>query len=199
MHEIVLATHNGDKISEILQVLGKLPIIILTFENLRGLPSVVEDGRSLYENAFKKALIISTYTGKIALADDSGLEVDFLNGEPGVYSSRFSGPGATYSSNNKKLLELLQGVPPEKRIARFVCVMVLYFPGGSSKTFKGVLNGKITTAPRGENGFGYDPIFFIPKLGKTLAELSREEKNKISHRGKALKKVYEFLNRYFVE
>lgn len=196
MFDLVLATRNKDKIYEILQILGRLNVRIYTFKDIRGLPIVKEDGRSLYENALKKATIASSAIKKLTLADDSGLEVDFLGGEPGVLSSRFSGINATYEENNEKLLNLLLGVPKEKRKAHFTCVMVLSFPNGRIEHFKGILNGEITTSPKGENGFGYDPIFFVPELQKTLAELNREEKNRISHRGKALRKVYRFLKNY---
>ncbi|TET77214.1 MAG: RdgB/HAM1 family non-canonical purine NTP pyrophosphatase [Candidatus Cloacimonadota bacterium] len=194
--DLVLGTRNSDKISEIQQVLGKLSVRILTFKNIEDLPIVKEDGRSLYENALKKATIISSWTKKLTLSDDSGLEVDVLGNKPGVLSARFSGKNATYEKNNKRLLNLLSGFPMEKRTATFRCVMVLSFPDGRVEQFEGILDGKITTSGKGNYGFGYDPIFFVPELGKTLAELNTEQKNKISHRGKALKKVYRFLKNY---
>jgi XTP/dITP diphosphohydrolase len=194
--ELVLATRNRDKISEICEVLGSLPIRILTFEDIRDLPIVEEDGRSLYENALKKATTISSNAGKVALADDSGLEVSILNNQPGVKSARFAGLDVTYEENNAKLLELLKGIPEEKRIARFRCVMVLAFPEGRRERFEGVLEGSITHKRKGTHGFGYDPLFYVAALGKTLAELSMQEKNRISHRGKALAQVYEFLHTY---
>ncbi|MCK4397260.1 RdgB/HAM1 family non-canonical purine NTP pyrophosphatase [candidate division WOR-3 bacterium] len=196
MIDLVLGTRNIDKISEIQQLLGKLSVRILTFKNIEDLPIVKEDGRSLYENALKKATIISSWTKKLTLSDDSGLEVDVLGKKPGVLSARFSGKNATYEKNNKRLLSLLSGFPMEKRTATFRCVMVLSFPDGRVEQFEGILDGKITTSGKGNYGFGYDPIFFVPELGKTLAELNTEQKNKISHRGKALKKVYRFLKNY---
>lgn len=196
MIELVLATRNRDKISEICEVLGSLPIRILTFEDIRDLPIVEEDGRSLYENALKKASAIASNTRKIALADDSGLEVSILNNQPGVRSARFAGMHVTYEENNTKLLKLLEGIPEEKRTARFRCVMVLAFPEGRSECFEGILKGSITHKRRGTHGFGYDPIFHVTALGKTLAELHIGEKNKISHRGKAVAQVYEFLSAY---
>lgn len=199
MTELVLATHNRDKITEICEVLGALPISVLTFEDIRDLPIVEEDGRSLYENAFKKASTISLFANKIALADDSGLEVSILNDQPGVRSARFAGEDVTYDENNAKLLKLLEGIPEEKRIAQFRCVMVLAFPHGASERFEGVLKGSITTERKGTEGFGYDPIFLVPEIGKTLAELPLESKNSISHRGKALKKVSKFLKRYLAD
>ncbi len=196
MIELVLATRNRDKISEIRKVLGTLSICILTFENLGDLPIIEEDGRSLFENALKKASIIASHTGKLALADDSGLEVDFLNNQPGVRSARFAGPGVTYEQNNSKLLEMLQGVPDSKRAARFRCVMVLAHPGGMRRRFEGILEGVITRERKGTHGFGYDPLFYVPALGKTLAELPLEDKNRISHRGVALEQVSVFLRGY---
>jgi len=196
--ELVLATRNSGKITEIKHSLKALDVRILTFEDIKGLPIVQEDGGSFYENACKKATVFSSSTHKIALADDSGLEVAFLNNKPGIFSARFSGMNATYADNNTKLLRLLKGIEEEKRTARFRCVMVLAFTDGSIKKFEGVLNGRITTSEEGSHGFGYDPIFFAPELGKTLAELSIDEKNKISHRGEALRKVYQFLEKHII-
>ncbi len=193
MIDIVLATRNKDKISEIQQVLGNLSVRIHTFRDMGDLPIVKEDGRSLYENALKKAKVISSFTKKLTLADDTGLEVDFLGKKPGVFSARFSSEDATDEENNEKLLSLLSGVPREKRKAHFRCVMVISFPEGRIERFESILDGEITTSAKGKHGFGYDPIFFVSELKKTLAELNIEEKNKISHRGKALKKVYRFL------
>lgn len=198
MIDIVLATRNKDKISEIQKVLGNLSVRIHTFRGMRDLPIVKEDGRSLYENALKKAKVISSWTKKLTLADDTGLEVDFLAKKPGVFSARFSGEDATYEENNEKLLRLLSGVPREKRKALFRCVMVISFPDERIERFEGFLDGEITTSARGKHGFGYDPVFFASELKKTLAELNLEEKNKISHRGKALRKVYKFLEDYIL-
>lgn len=196
MKTLVLATRNSDKVSEIEQAFGDLDITIQTFRELRDFPFVKEDGKSLNENAVKKAKVISSFSGKLSLADDSGLEVEALNNRPGVLSSRFSGKNATYEQNNRKLLSLLSGIPARERTARFKCVMVLSFPSGRIENFEGRLKGEILMKARGENGFGYDPIFFIPELGKTLAELTLEQKNRISHRGKVLKKVHFFLSKY---
>jgi XTP/dITP diphosphohydrolase len=192
--ELVLATRNKDKITEICEVLGALPVKILTFEDIGDLPIVEEDGRSLYENALKKASIVASHTKRMALADDSGLQVRILDDQPGVRSARFAGEDATYDDNNRKLLKLLEGIPAGKRIARFRCVMVIAFPGGGCKCFEGTLEGSIANAHRGVHGFGYDPIFSVKGSGKTLAELPLEEKNRISHRGKALAKVSRFLS-----
>lgn len=199
MIEIVLATRNRDKISEIKNKLENLQIRVLTFDDFRDLPYVEEDGRSLYENAAKKAKVISSYVNKIALADDSGLEVDYLGGKPGIFSARFAGEHASYEDNNKKLLNLLSGVSGEDRKVRFKCIMVLAFPEGRIYKFAGALKGEITNSQMGEGGFGYDPIFYVPQMKRTLAEISREEKNRISHRGKALDKVCFFLKEHITK
>jgi XTP/dITP diphosphohydrolase len=143
----------------------------------------------------KKARGISEFTGEIALADDSGLEVDFLNGQPGIYSARFAGEEANDSRNIAKLLDVLKDVPVDKRSAAFRCVLVLYFPDGNYESFDGRWNGRISETIQGNNGFGYDPIFFLPELGKTVAQLAPEEKNKLSHRAKALYKLRESLHK----
>jgi len=191
--ELVLATRNSDKIREIKKVLEKLDLEILTFKDLPDFPSLKETGISLRENALLKARALAKATGKLSLADDSGLEVEFLNGAPGVYSSRFAGEKVSYQDNNKKLLSLLKDVPDEKRGATFRCVMALADPRGKEMVIEGVCPGKITTFPRGKQGFGYDPIFQPEGLDKTFAEISLEEKNRISHRAKALFRIKEIL------
>lgn len=194
--EIVLATKNEDKIKEIREILKGLPVNIITFKDISKDLSVEEDGESLEENAVKKATEWMEETGKPALADDSGLEVDYLNGAPGVYSSRFAGKNATYTDNNKKLLKMMERVPEENRKARFRCVAALVFPDGKKEIFNGTIEGIITPDIRGATGFGYDPVFLIPKYGKTFAELGEEIKNKISHRAEAFKKVRNYLEQY---
>jgi len=159
------------------------------------MPEVVEDGESFFDNALKKARVISGFTGEIALADDSGLEVDGLGGEPGIFSARYAGEGATDERNNRKLLEKLAHVPPEKRTARFRCVLVLYHPDGRYETFEGTWHGRINDKPVGTRGFGYDPIFFLPDRGITVAQLPDDLKNTISHRGQALHKLKESLQK----
>jgi XTP/dITP diphosphohydrolase len=186
---LVLATRNQGKIQEIEKALD-LPL--LEIQSLRDFPDlseVVEDGRTFLENAFKKAQACAQATGRPALADDSGLEVDCLNGAPGIYSARFSGAEATDEANNRKLLSLLEGIPEERRTARFVCLMVLYFPEGRWIRTEGYCPGIIAPEPQGEYGFGYDPIFYLPELNKTMAEIPLEEKNRISHRAQALQKI----------
>lgn len=186
---LVLATQNQGKIREIEKTLDLPRLEIRSLKDFPDVPEVIEDGRTFQENAFKKAQSCSRATGLPALADDSGLEVDYLDGAPGIYSARFSGAEATDETNNRKLLSLLEGVPEEKRTARFVCQMVLYLPEGNWIHTEGFCPGIIASAPRGEHGFGYDPVFYLPEFGRTMAELPLEEKNRISHRARALLKI----------
>jgi XTP/dITP diphosphohydrolase len=172
-------------------MLEGLGIDILSLIDYKDVPHVEEDGTSFFENALKKARAVSEYTGEIVLADDSGLEVEYLNGEPGVYSSRYSGESATDISNIKKLLQTLEGVPVERRGAAFRCALVLYFPDGNYMSFEGRLEGIIHDKPQGDGGFGYDPVFFLPDLGSTVAQIPPEIKNRISHRAQAVLKFKE--------
>jgi XTP/dITP diphosphohydrolase len=176
-------------------MLEDLDIDILSLNDYKDVPDVEEDGSSFFENALKKAKAISKHTGEVVLADDSGLEVEWLSGEPGVYSSRYSGQGATDSSNIKKLLLNLEGVPGEKRGAAFRCALVLYCPDGKYILFEGRLEGIIHDKPQGDGGFGYDPVFFLPDLGLTVAQISPEIKNRISHRAQAVLKFKEAYRR----
>ena len=187
--QLVLATNNEDKIREIKHLLDDLPVTILTRDDFLEFPDIDETGKTLEENALLKASAIAEFCELPALADDSGLEVDALNGEPGVYSSRYAGEDATYSDNNRKLLEQLKGVPKEKRTARFRCVIAIDWADGASETVEGVAEGYITEDILGHEGFGYDPVFFYPPEGKRFSEMTLEEKNLVSHRGKALQKV----------
>jgi XTP/dITP diphosphohydrolase len=186
---VILATRNANKVKEITAIFQDTPIQFLTLDQCPGVPEVVEDCPTLEGNAQKKAYEIARFTQKIALADDSGLEVEYLDGAPGVMSARFAGPGCSYADNNEKLLGLLKGVPTQYRRARFRCVMALAVPGGATQTVEGSLDGYITERPRGEEGFGYDPVFLVPDYGKTLAEMSPSLKNTISHRSKALQAI----------
>ena len=190
---LVLATNNEHKIGEIKSIMAGLDVDILTAADFFEFPDPPETGATLEENAKIKAVEIYQGTGIPALADDSGLEVDFLKGQPGVMSSRFAGPGCTYADNNRKLLHLLEGIGEEKRTARFRCVAALALAENDIRLFEGTVEGWITTKLRGKEGFGYDPVFFFPELGKTFAEISQEEKNKYSHRGRAFRKVAEFI------
>lgn len=170
-----------------------LGVDLHSLSDYEDIPEIVEDGRTFLENALKKARIVSEHTGEMVLADDSGLEVEHLGGKPGIRSSRYSGDGATDESNIRKLLEELKGVPREERRAAFHCVLVFYKPGGSYHTFEGLLEGVITCDPAGEGGFGYDPVFFLPEEGLTVAQLPPNLKNGISHRGRAFRKFKKFL------
>ncbi|MDZ7270319.1 MAG: XTP/dITP diphosphatase [candidate division KSB1 bacterium] len=189
---LVLATRNRDKIREMCQLLADNGWEILSLEQFRDAPEVVEDGATIEANATKKALTVAQFTGLPALADDTALEVDCLGGAPGVYSSRYAGPDASYADNVLKLLRALEGVPEEDRLARFRCVIAIA-EGERVRTVEGVCEGRITTEPRGDGGFGYDPVFLVPDLGKTFAEMTPAQKNAISHRGKALQKAKALL------
>jgi len=189
---IVLATGNQDKVKEIVEILKNPDIELLTLEDFPGAPEVVEDGETLEENALKKARVIFEFTQLPAVSDDTGLEVEYLNGAPGVYSSRYSGENATYADNVKKLLGALQGVPPGKRQARFRCVVALYSEN-DIRIVEGICEGEITEQSRGNGGFGYDPVFFVPAQGCTFAEMDLNLKNKTSHRAKAFLKLRNLL------
>lgn len=195
--KIVLSTRNPGKIAEIHSIITnsglKDKVEIETLASYPGIPDIIEDGRTFSENASKKALTVARFTGHIAVADDSGLEVDALSGAPGVYSARFAGEGAADPDNIKKLLGLLKNTPSEKRGARFVCVIAIATPSGNVHLAEGVCLGFIAEEERGTSGFGYDPVFVVPEYGKTFAELGSEIKNKISHRAAALGKISNIL------
>ena len=183
--EFVLATFNPDKVRELEQLLALPDVVLRPLSEFPGAIAPEETGVTLLENARLKAEYAATLTRLPVIADDTGLEVDALDGGPGVYSARFAGPDATYADNVQKLLASLERVPAPRRTARFRCVIVARVPGRGELVGEGVLEGRITAAPRGTNGFGYDPVFELPELGRTLAELSAEEKNRISHRALA--------------
>lgn len=174
-------------------MLADARITVRSLAEFPGAPEVVEDGATYRENALKKARSAAAFTGKPALADDTGLEVDALDGRPGLLAARFAGEGCTFQDNIRKLLDLLEGVPPERRGARFVCVLALVEPGGREQVVEGELPGRITETQAGVGGFGYDPVFYVPEAGKTLAELTAEEKNGISHRRRAVEKARSFI------
>lgn len=184
--ELLVATTNPGKFAEIREAFKDLPLTLRSLKDLPKAPPVVEDADTFEGNARKKAVTYALWFGKATLADDSGLVVDVLGGRPGVHSARYAGESATDEDNRQKLLRELEGVPEEKRGAAFVCCLVLATPEGREVVIEDRVEGAIATAPRGQNGFGYDPLFFIPSLNKTTAELPLEEKNRISHRGKAL-------------
>jgi len=195
MLEILIATNNFGKVKEIKDILDSPEIKILTMKDFPHLPKIEEDGKTYQENALKKARKISEYTGKICLADDSGLEIDYLKGEPGIYSSRW---GNSDKERVNKVLKLLENVPKNKRNAKFVCVAVLVFPNGKIYMVKEECKGSITFKPKGEHGFGYDPIFLVPEYEKTFAELGDKIKNRISHRGKAMRRMMDRINKIVV-
>lgn len=190
---IVLATRNVGKVRELKAILHDLEVEVLFLKDFPEIGDIVEDGRTFEENAIKKARTAAEAAGCIALADDSGLEVDYLNGAPGVYSARFAGEGKNDLDNNMKLISLLAGVPDEKRTARFRCVIAVAAPWGELHTAEGTCEGRIGHEMKGEKGFGYDPLFFLPEYHQTFAELDPRLKNRISHRGKALAKVKDVL------
>ena len=177
---------------EIKQILGE-GYDVFSLKDLDIHTEIEENGTSFEENAIIKAKAICEMTGEMVLADDSGFEVDYLNGEPGIYSARYMREDTSYHIKNEKLIERLEGVPDEKRTARFVCAIAAAFPDGTMKTVRAAMEGRIGYKESGENGFGYDPIFYLPEYGCTSAELSMEEKNKISHRGKALRMIKDEL------
>lgn len=193
--ELVLATHNRHKVTELIQLLGGLGITIRTLDEFPEAPEVVEDGDTCEANAVKKACAIAEYTGLPAVADDTGLEVDALGGRPGVYAARYAGEGATYEDNCRKLLGELRGVPREQRTACFVTVAAIALPSDGIRVARGTLDGLIAEEASGTAGFGYDPVFLIPELGMTLAQLSADHKNRISHRAKAFTKMREIVKR----
>ena len=178
---------------EIREILGDLDIELLSLKDAGIKADIVEDGKTFEENAEIKAKAICQLTGEIVLADDSGLEIDYLNKEPGIYSARYMGEDTSYRIKNASLIERLEGVPDEQRTARFVCAIAAAFPDGTMKTVRAAMEGRIGYEEKGENGFGYDPIFYLPEYDCTSAELSMEEKNKISHRGKALRLIKDEL------
>ncbi|MDR0822742.1 MAG: XTP/dITP diphosphatase [Endomicrobium sp.] len=194
MREFVLATGNKHKIEEIRAILKDLPIKIIPLSDFPEFPHTIEDGQTLEENAVKKAKEAAVFFKKWAIADDTGLEVEALNGAPGVYSARYAGEPCSYDDNNKKLLKELSGLPKEKRKACFRCVIAIASPDGKIYTAEGKIDGIINPSQSGANGFGYDPIFFVEEYNKSFAELSPSIKNQISHRARALQNMKEKLN-----
>ncbi len=186
MKKIIFATNNEGKMKEIRMILEGMPYEVLSLKDAGVKVDIDENGTTFEENAMIKAKTIMELTNEIVLADDSGLEVDAMDRQPGIYSARFLGEDTSYEVKNNYILNELKGVPDEKRTARFVCAIACAFPDGRCKTTRGTIEGKIGYKIAGSNGFGYDPIFFIPEFGCTTAQLSPEQKNQISHRAKAL-------------
>lgn len=195
MQKLIVATRNMGKMKEFREILGELPYEIISMEEAGIKEDIDECGSTFEENALIKAREVMKATGQMVIADDSGLEVDYLNGAPGIYSARFAGEGASDTDKNKKLLGLLQNVPFDKRTGRFVCAIAVVFPDNRDITVRGVCEGYIAFSPEGNNGFGYDPLFFLPEYNMTMAQLCSEEKNKISHRGNALRLMMELLKK----
>lgn len=193
MMEIVVASKNAGKVAEIAAAFSTMPIRVLSLADFGDMPEAEENGDTFEANALAKARHYARYTGKACLADDSGLEVDALGGAPGVYSARYAGEHGDDGANNRKLLAELEKVVPEQRTGRFCCVLAFVAADGTTLTSCGSCEGMILQAPSGQGGFGYDPLFYVPGEGKTFAELSLEEKNRISHRGKAIRQMVERL------
>ena len=196
MKKIIFATGNAGKMKEIREILADPDVEILSMKEAGIFSDIEENGSSFEENAVIKAKAVASHpnaAGAVVLADDSGLEIDYLNGEPGIYSARYMGEDTSYRIKNQNLIDRLEGVPDEKRTARFVCAIAAVLPNGQVVTTRGTIEGKIGYEERGANGFGYDPIFYYPPYHATLAEVSEEQKNAVSHRGRALAKLIAFL------
>lgn len=197
MKRIIVATKNKGKVAEFQQLFAKKGIEVRSLLDYDHMPDVEETGTTFAENAILKATTIANMLHETVIADDSGLIVDALNGEPGVYSARYAGEGKNDQANIEKVLKKLQGVPFEQRTARFYCTLAVAKPNGDVITVDGVCEGYITKSPIGENGFGYDPIFFVPEKQRTMAQLTKEEKNEISHRAKALQHLLHIWDKLF--
>ncbi len=194
--KVIFATGNAGKIREAGEILAELGMEVISMKEAKVVAEPEENGKTYAENALIKARAVAALTeGGIVLADDSGLEIDYLNNEPGIYSARYLGEDTSYRVKNNNLIERLQGVEDEKRTARFMCAIAAVLPDGRELTTLGVVEGRIGYEEKGEGGFGYDPIFYLPEFGKTTAELSEEEKNAISHRGRALRAMAEELKK----
>lgn len=190
---MIFATGNQGKMKEIREILADTEYEVVSMKEAGVDAEIIEDGTTFEENAVIKAKAIMELTGELTLADDSGLEIDALNKEPGVYSARYMGEDTPYPVKNQKILDRMEGVPEKERTARFVCVIAAAFQDGQIRTSRGTMEGIIGYEIKGENGFGYDPIFFLPELGRYSAELCSEEKNRLSHRGEALRKIKDIL------
>lgn len=194
--ELVVATRNKDKLKEIKALLKGFRVEVFSLDSFKLVTEVLEDGKTLEDNAIKKAVQVSKFLRRFAVADDSGLEVEYLDGDPGVYSARFSGKFATYKTNNEKLLKLLKGAPLPKRKACFRCVIAIADKGRVIGVAEGRCRGKIGFESKGDNGFGYDPVFMPNGFKKTFAQMSASQKNKISHRSIALKKAKSIISNH---
>ena len=194
MSRIVFATGTADQMVEIREILKDLGMEILSMKEAGVNPEIVEDGSTFEENALIKARAVHVLLpDDIVMADDSGLEIDYLNKEPGIYSARYMGEDTSYDIKNGELLRRMEGVPDEKRTSRFVCAIAAVFPDGEEKTALGTIEGRVGYEIKGEHGFGYDPIFYLPEYGCTTAELEPEKKNEISHRGRGLQQMKKMI------
>ncbi|MBF0479007.1 MAG: RdgB/HAM1 family non-canonical purine NTP pyrophosphatase [Candidatus Omnitrophica bacterium] len=198
MFELVVATKNKGKLREIKELLAGLPFTITSLEDYPDAPEIVEDGKSFAENALIKAWVIAQYTEKLTMGEDSGIEVKALNNQPGIYSARFSDPNATDRKNNLKMLRLLKHVPLKERQACYRCFISVVDGERMVAAVNGQCRGLIAVNPKGKNGFGYDPLFLIPRYHKTFGELDPKIKAKISHRAHALKKLKKFLGEWYL-
>ena len=190
--KIVLATHNQDKCAEMIEIMGGMPIELLTLNKFPEIGEIIEDGKTLKENAFIKAKTVHKLTNLPAIADDTGLEVDAIGGMPGIYSARYAGENCSYSANVNKLLQEMKNIPTQKRSALFKTA-IAYVDDNMELSTEGIVEGLITNVMKGIDGFGYDPVFYIPDMKKTYAEMRMNEKNQISHRGKAVKNMQKLL------
>lgn len=193
MEEIIIATKNKGKAKEFTELFDPLGFQVKTLLDFPGAPDIEETGETFEENALLKAVGICELLQKIVIADDSGLVIDALNGRPGVYSARYAGADKDDEANIQKILLEMKDVPNERRTAHFHCTLAMIVPGKDPVIVEGICNGLILSEKRGNNGFGYDPIFYLPHLKKTMAEMTSEEKNRISHRGNAIRKLYEYV------
>lgn len=195
MRKLIFATGNAGKMKEIRMIMEGTGFEVLSMKEAGVSIDIEENGRTYEENALIKARAVAAVTGELVLADDSGLEIDYLGKEPGVQSARYMGEDTPYSIKNASLIQRLDGVPDEERTARFVCAIAAVLPDGGELTTRAAIEGRIGYEEKGSNGFGYDPIFYVPEFGKTTAELTEEEKNRVSHRGKALELMKEELKK----
>ena len=189
----IIATGNEDKVREIAEILEGTDFEAVSMKQAGYNPEIIEDGKTFEENALKKAQAVHALSGGYVMADDLGICIDALDGAPGIYSARFCGEDSTYEEKFKKIFEMLADVPEEKRTAQFVCAIAVVMPDGTSFTVRGEVKGVLHETPMGENGFGYDPIFYVPEFGMTTAQMDPEVKNSISHRGRALRAMVEKL------
>ena len=194
---IIFATGNEGKMKEIRMILADLGVPVVSMKEAGVSADIVEDGKTFAENAAIKARAIMELTGEIVMADDSGLEIDYLDKAPGIYSARFAGEDTSYDVKNCILLDKLEGIPDEERTARFVCAVAAAFPDGSVETVRGTIEGTIAKEMLGENGFGYDPIFYVPEYGCTTAQMDPDKKNELSHRGNALRAMHRIIEARF--